>query len=253
YLLDVLYPTLFGTPPLLFSSSDSPCNAHVLSGTTSQYTGYPDTPEYPETKKLTASHARSYYPCRPEQDPKIQSAFLMKKQSPVQYHPTQRKTYSRHGTTAEPTSWLPPIPSLHSSLLLNSSLAGSLSRSAKFRPGPSSPLTCYSGSVSTAAATAKRAVVLLPPTFLVHGYCAIKTLIWSTCSGTARYTRSPDPHPGYYSAEFQTYLAACLGLPGLLLPQNDRYRALAIAARVHPGPCSSPCRHAASRHSALHQ
>ncbi|KAG0444583.1 hypothetical protein HPB47_013631 [Ixodes persulcatus] len=30
---------IFGTPPLLFSSSDSPCNAYVLSGTTSQYRG----------------------------------------------------------------------------------------------------------------------------------------------------------------------------------------------------------------------
>ncbi|KAG0420278.1 hypothetical protein HPB47_003581 [Ixodes persulcatus] len=70
---------ILGTPPLLLSSSDSPCNAYVLSGTTSQYTKYPDTPEYLATKKLTASQTRSYYPCRPEQDPKIQSAFLTNK------------------------------------------------------------------------------------------------------------------------------------------------------------------------------
>ncbi|KAG0411653.1 hypothetical protein HPB47_011220 [Ixodes persulcatus] len=88
-----------------------------------------------------------------------------------------------------------PIPSLHPSLLLNSSLTGSLLRSAKFRAETSSPLTCYSGSVSTAAATAKRAVMLLPPTSLVHVHCAIKALIWSTCFGTARYTPSLEPAP----------------------------------------------------------
>lgn len=110
------------------------------------------------------------------------------------------------------TSWLPPIPSFHSSLLFNSPLAGTLSRSAKFRLGPSSPLTCYSGPVSPPAAATESAVVLQPPPFLVHANCAIKTLIWSTCSGTARYTQSPRPAPWLPSSRVSD-LPRCMPRP----------------------------------------